>query len=94
MSERKIELVFFEGCPNAAQARENLNAALLTSGKPPTWHEWDVGSSATPEEYRVYGSPTVLIDGRDVTGPSGESQAMACRADGAPSVAAILEKLG
>jgi hypothetical protein len=94
MSELTIELVFFEGCPNAAQARENLSAALMTSGKPATWHEWDIGSTSTPDAYRAYGSPTVLIDGRDVTGPGGENQAMACRADGAPSVTAILEQLG
>ena len=94
MSRPTVELVFFEGCPNAARARENLSAALATSGRPATWQEWDIGAEATPEAYRVYGSPTVLVDGRDVTGPGGQSQAMACRADGAPSVAAIVEQLG
>lgn len=93
MSGRTIELVYFEGCPNAEQARDNLRTALASSGELPNWTEWDVGSEATPDDYRKYGSPTVLVDGSDVTGPGGEHQAMACRADGAPSVGAILAKL-
>ena len=47
---------------------------------------------STPEDFHRYGSPTVLIDGKDVTG-DGPGNAMACRADGAPSVDIIAEKL-
>ena len=89
----RIELVFFDGCPNARQARENIRAAIETVGLPPEqaeWSEWDLMSEATPDAFRRHGSPTVLVDGRDVTGPaSGEegtsgTDGMACRADGAP----------
>ena len=93
MTARSIELVYFEGCPNAQQARENLRSALESVGEPPRWDEWDLASETTPERYRRHGSPTVLVDGEDVTGDGAEAGAMACRAGGAPSIAAIAEHL-
>lgn len=91
MSTPQIDLVYFEGCPNATKARENLKAAVDASGL--TWSEWDLMADSTPEQYRQHGSPTVLIDGKDVTGEGHEAVAMACRADGAPSVETIKARL-
>lgn len=89
MSERsinhEIELVYFDGCPNAEQAKENLRAVVDDGA----WREWNLSSHDTPERFRHYGSPTVLVDGRDVTGDAGETEGMACRADGAPAPEAI-----
>lgn len=93
MVERTIELVFIEGCPHVDRARANLRSALASAGGSATWTEWDVGSDATPDRYRRFGSPTVLVNGRDVTG-AGRSQAIACRVEGGPSVAAIVAALG
>lgn len=87
MTNREIELVYFEGCPNADQARENLRAAL----KGEAWKEWDLSSPDTPDRVRRHGSPTVLIGGRDVTGAPETAEAMSCRADGAPSPDVIRE---
>lgn len=81
MDEHTIELIYFDGCPNAEKARENLRAAVGGA----SWKEWNLSSGETPERFRRYGSPTVLVDGDDVTGEGGEIAAMACRADGAPS---------
>lgn len=81
MSERTIDLVYFDGCPNAEAARANLRV-VMSDG---SWREWNLSSADTPERFRRYGSPTVLVDGRDVTGDGGSAGAMACRADGAPS---------
>ena len=39
------------------------------------------------------GGPGRHVDGRDVTGAAAPAEAMACRADGAPSAASILVKL-
>ena len=89
----QIELVYFDGCPNAVTARENLRVAVEASGRPLDWSEWDLMAESTPESFRRYGSPTVLIDGRDVTGEGHEGAAMACRADGAPSVETIVAQL-
>ena len=89
---RRIELVYFEGCPNVPAARKNLQGALRAVGRPLEWSETDLGADSTPEDFRRYASPTVLVDGEDVTGsPCGE--AVACRNAGAPSVEAIVEKL-
>jgi hypothetical protein len=93
MGKQSIELVFFEGCPNVDSARDNLRSALQSAGEDPTWTEWDLGVDSTPKHLTSHGSPTVLIDGRDVTGDSDGATALACRADGVPSTALILEKL-
>ena len=93
MKTPRIELVYLEGCPNASRARENLRAAIETSGQPLTWSEWDLLADSTPEDFRRFGSPTVLIDGADVTGEGPGASAVACRADGAPSAESIAEKL-
>ena len=38
----------------------------------------------------MHGSPTVLVDGRDVLGGSGLAGSLSCRLDGAPSVDALV----
>ena len=93
MSTPRIDLVYFEGCPNATKARENLRAAIERAGAELGWSEWDLMAETTPERFRRHGSPTVLVDGSDVTGEGAEVAAMACRADGAPSVEAITDSL-
>ena len=93
--EHSIELIFFDGCPNVGLARANLRAALESVDADITWTEWDLFADSTPKNLRSYGSPTVLIDGRDVTGGcSTGDAAISCRTDGAPSTALIVEKLG
>jgi hypothetical protein len=94
VSGHTIELIYFEGCLNVDAARRHLGEAIASSGRSITWTEWDTDSAATPERYRRYGSPTVLVNGQDVTGSGGEAEASACRADGAPPVSAILAALG
>lgn len=81
MNNRKIELIYFDGCPNAERARMALRGVLESD----SWTEWNLSKEETPDQFRIYGSPTVLVDGRDVTGVAGSNAAMACRADGAPS---------
>ena len=89
----RIELVYFDGCPNAVAARENIRAAVRDLGQTGEWDEWDLMDPSTPEPFKRYGSPTVLVDGEDVTGVQAGNSAMACRADGAPSVESIAAKL-
>ncbi len=93
MRKHTIELVYFDGCPNAEKARESLQAVVGAGPGAGAWSEWNLSDEATPERYRRFGSPTVLVDGEDVTGPDAGSAAMACRADGAPSAAVIREAL-
>ena len=96
VSTPRVELVFFEGCPNAVAARENIEAAFKLLGHSADhvrWAEWDLMSEDTPKEFKRFGSPTVLVDGADVTGPATDGHGMACRADGAPSPRAIAAHL-
>ncbi len=84
-----IELIHFKGCPNVGATRENLLEALGTH----EWTEWDLEAPDAPDRVRRYGSPTVLVNGVDVTGTTEGPVGLACSADGAPSVEAILEAL-
>jgi hypothetical protein len=93
MRAPRIDLVYFEGCPHAILARENLRTAVEALGFGWTWSEWDLMSESTPQQFRRHGSPTVLVEGRDVTGEGHGAVAMACRADGAPSVEVITAAL-
>lgn len=70
----EIVLVYDRDCPNVEQCRAAIQAALIEAGLPQSWTEWDGGAPETPARYRALGSPTVLVNGRDVS---------AARADGA-----------
>src|SRR6266852_3082700 len=63
-----VELVYNGDCPNAEEARINLRRALTEAGLAAQWTEWEASSDATPAHLRSYGSPTVLVKGRDVAG--------------------------
>lgn len=66
----KIQLLYFEGCPHAGEARVTLRRALEHSGLETPIEELDGD----------YPSPTVLIDGVDVMGEPERSGRM-CRLD-------------
>jgi len=89
-SSTNVELVYFTGCPSVETARANLREALTTRGLPPEWIEWNQLDGDVPSRLMGLHSPTVLVYGQDVS-DSKPTMAMACRADGAPSVAEILE---
>lgn len=88
----RVELVYFEGCPYADEARRRLRRALELTGLVPEWEEWDTQLSQTPERFRGFGSPTVLVDGRDVSG-RGPGGGMRCVVGGGPSVEVIVKAL-
>jgi hypothetical protein len=73
-----VDLVYAADCPNVPLARANLLLAFARAGVKPKWSEHRIGDPEAPAHTRGYGSPTILIDGRDVAGlpPSGE---IACR---------------
>jgi mercuric ion transport protein len=88
----RVELVYFEGCPHIAEARRELSRALRLCRLAPTWQEWDMTSSDTPQSRKGYGSPTVLVDGVDVTsGMTGSG--IGCTVAGAPRAEVIVAAL-
>jgi mercuric ion transport protein len=52
-----------------AAAREQLRRAFQEVGVPANWQEWDRGNPSSPDYARRYGSPTILVEGRDVASP-------------------------
>lgn len=79
----KVQLLWFPGCPNAGAAREALRRSLAAAGLPPAFEDVDVTATGAPAHLRRWGSPTILVNGRDVAGgsPTGAS----CRIYGAGS---------
>ena len=98
----RVELIYDPGCPNVVAAREAMLEGFAIRGAAPSWTEWARGSPDSPDYARGYGSPTVLVDGRDVAGqPPGDGPS-SCRLypdgrgglRGAPSGAQIAAALG
>lgn len=103
MEQCNVILIHDPACPNVVAARSNLRAALDAAGQPPRWREFDRNAADTPAEWRAFGSPTILVDGRDVAGTDAPAGGDSCRvyrpADGGligvPSVGqitAVLQK--
>ena len=96
----KIDLIFEVTCPNVDLARSRLRSAFIAAGLTPHWREWERNSADTPDEFRQFGAPTILVDGHDVS-PAEQGDAETCRLysdaegklDRAPTVASIVEKL-
>ncbi len=76
---KTIELIIDRDCPNVVDARAELRRALAELQLPLEWQEWDRESPDAPAHARNYGSPTVLVDGRDVAGDNTEGDANCCR---------------
>ena len=90
----KVQLVYFDGCPNADAARAAVRRCLEAADLALELEEVDTGSPKAPEALRAWGSPTVLVDGIDVGGepaPTGTSCRLYDNPDnrGVPSDAAI-----
>ena len=100
----RIEMVYDADCPNIARARTAIREALTMIGAPADWHEWNRDDPATPSELRRLGSPSIVVDGRDVGAVDGAlatADANSCRVyvdgcgclTGAPSVELILKAI-
>ncbi len=74
-----VELIVDRNCPNVDAAREQLTRALVAAQAPAVWREWDREDPDAPGYVRQYGSPTILVNGRDVSGDGTESQSNCCR---------------
>jgi len=74
-----VVLVYDRDCPIVSAARENLLRAFGEAGTPPRWVEVDRAAEGTPEAWRGYGSPTVLVNGIDVAGVRPGSGGPTCR---------------
>lgn len=87
----KVQLLHFQGCPHVDAARQALRDALSAEDIEASVEEIDIGRSEAPAWSRGWGSPTVLVDGKDVEGQGPQPSAMCCRlyTSGAPSIESI-----
>ncbi len=75
----KIELIYDKECPNVEVARSNLRSALKELGMNLDWIELDRNGGDSPAYARRYGSPTILVNGKDVYCTGAESESNCCR---------------
>jgi hypothetical protein len=61
-----VELIYDPGCPNVEKARAVLTRALVEVGAPAVWTEWSSDDPACPAHARSLGSPSILVNGKDV----------------------------
>jgi len=73
----KLELLYFDDCPNWTVASERLMAVATSRGLVVERRIVATVEEAEAEGFR--GSPTVLVDGRDPFASGDESFGLACR---------------
>jgi hypothetical protein len=93
-----LTLLYFDGCPNWALARDRLQEAMRHAGldeRSLACHP--VATTEEAEAVGWRGSPTILVDGRDPFGGESAPVGFACRwyqtpagPDGAPSTEQLL----
>lgn len=77
MASIRVQFLAFDGCPLARAARANLEKAL-TECEMSGYEDIDILDPNTPDDLPGWGSPTILVNGADVTGqPKGDS--VSCR---------------
>lgn len=62
----KIELIYEKNCPNVDDTRKTLKEALTICGCSLHWIEWEQSDPKSPKYIKNYGSPTILINGKDI----------------------------
>lgn len=62
----KVELLYFDGCPNHETLAAHLPALLRAAGVSAGMEPVHVASEADARRLRFLGSPSVRVDGRDV----------------------------
>jgi hypothetical protein len=62
----KIEVLYFEGCPNFRPAVERLKAVLRQERLSTEIAEIEITDEAAAEKFRFPGSPTIRINGLDI----------------------------
>lgn len=95
MATNRVELIWDRECPNVEAARGVVREALRQVGSVERWTEWRIGNDDVPAHARGFGSPTILVDGKDVTGHPGGDSDDCCRvylhSDGMAGVPTVQE---
>ncbi len=85
----KVEVLYFEGCPNHRPTVERVRTVLREEGLPAEIFTFGVQDEAEAEKLKFFGSPTVRINRLDIEADTRAltESGLACRryADGLPS---------
>jgi hypothetical protein len=73
-----IHFVFFQGCPTAEPARQALHRAIREMALDCRVIEVDTTDGLSGDAMGRYPSPTILVNGRELFGPS-QGSAACCR---------------
>ena len=102
ISTPDVQLLWASHCPNVELARQRLRTAFRRLNLTSDWISWNIHAPNCPSELRRYGSPTILVDGRDIVEfNGGDTDGDCCRIycnadgifDGAPAVDTIVAAL-
>ena len=74
-----VELIYDADCPNVPATRSRLIKAFTRTGVSARWQEWERSGPDTPDHARAYGSPTLLVNGKDIAGVAPNAGTRACR---------------
>lgn len=96
-----VELIYDSDCPNVLKARKQLLRAFAKTRLTACWLEWERSDPESPDYVRGYGSPTILVAGKDVAGIAPSDDVSCCRVyagssggmRGTPSVGEIASAL-
>ncbi len=77
---KKIEILYFSGCPTYRAAEETLRGVLAERGADTEVELIAVNTDEEAQELRFPGSPTIRVDGRDLFPVPGRAEyALGCR---------------
>ena len=80
MTQPRVELLFWDGCPSHPQALEELRAAMAELGLDPDQVlVREVDSERLADRERFVGSPTIRVAGADIQDPGDEPVGLTCR---------------
>lgn len=75
----KITIQYFDGCPNWKIADERVKNVIRASSAHVDLDYQLIDSPETAERLGFHGSPTILIDGRDLFATGEEPVGLSCR---------------
>jgi hypothetical protein len=81
LTRPRVEILYFDGCPNHEPARAVVERVAAELHLDPSIDSVEVVDSGSVAELRFLGSPTIRVDGRDVE-PGAEERhefVLACR---------------
>lgn len=61
-----VEFIYEISCPNIELTRSQLLQAFSKLNIKPHWQEWEINDNDAPVYVHRYGSPTILINGKDI----------------------------